>query len=151
MPQNDDIEEAVIDSPRMLVYKACLDEFSGVTNWWMPYLGFKPRGDPPIDREGAIVDAILNPTSRMKIKFSSKVTKIIAPRLIELEYAGSFIGTGKWIFEALNGKTKVQQRQNIRRNNLLLSLTAPFVDHKKAHSDIMHKGFKALNSYLSKK
>jgi hypothetical protein len=33
----------------------------------------------------------------------------------------------------------------------LFVLASPFVDKGKRHSDLIQKGFKALNSYLSKK
>ena len=151
MPKIDVISEAVIDSPPLVVYKALLNEFAGVTHWWMPILGFKLRGDLPIDREGAIFDATVNPTSRMNAKFSAKVTKIVEAKFIEEEIAGDFVGTGKWTFEPTDGKTKVQVRFNARTNRLLMSIFSPFVNFEKRHSDTMQKGFKALNSYLSKK
>ena len=128
-----------------------MNEIAGVTYWWMPYLEFKPRGDMPVDREGAIFDATINPTSRMNAKFSAKVTKIVEAKLIEEEIAGDFVGTASWTFEPKDGKTKVQFRFNARTNRLLMSLFSPFVDFEKRHSDTMQKGFKALNSYLSKK
>ena len=151
MPKIDVISEAVIDAPPMVVYKAILNEIAGVTHWWMPYMEFKLRGDIPIDREGAIFDATISPTSRMNAKFSAKMTKIVEAKLIEEEIAGDFIGTGTWTFEPTDGKTKAQYRFNARTNGLLYSLFSPFVNYGKRHSDIMEKGFKALNSYLSKK
>jgi len=151
MPKIDVISEAVIDSPPMVVYKAILNEASGVTHWWMPYMEFKLRGDMPIDREGAIFDATINPTSRMNAKFSAKLTKIVEAKLIEEEIAGCFVGTASWTFEPTDGKTKAQYRFNARTNGILYSLFSPFVNYGKRNSDIMEKGFKALNSYLSKK
>ena len=77
MPKYDVLNEAAIDSPPMVVYKAILNEHAGVTHWWMPILEFKLRGDMPIDREGAIFDVTVNPASRISsAKFSGKVTKI---------------------------------------------------------------------------
>jgi hypothetical protein len=151
MPRIDDISEVIIDSPPMVVYKALLNEVAGVTHWWMPYMEFKLRGDIPIDREGAIYDATINPTSRMNAKFSAKLTKIVEAKLIEEEIAGCFIGTASWTFEPTDGKTKAQSRLNVRTNGILYSLFSPFVNYGKRNSDIMEKGFKALNSYLSKK
>lgn len=151
MPRIDVISEAVIDSPPVEVYKALLNEVSGVTHWWMPYMGFKLRGETPIDHEGAIYDATINPTSRMNAKFSAKLTKIVEAKLIEEEVAGSFTGTASWAFEPMDGKTKVQVRFNVKTNGILLSLFSPFVDYGKNHRDIMEKGLKALNSYLSGK
>jgi len=134
----------------MVVYKAVLDEYAGVTHWFMPYIEYKLRGDMSVF-EGAIVDATINPKTRMKIKFSTKVTRIVEGKSIEEEYAGDFVGTGKWTFEPTDGKTKLQQRQNTRTNKLLFSIVAPLVKVEKGHSDTMQKGFKALNSYLSTK
>jgi len=151
MPKFDVIDEAVIDSPPMAVYTALLNEIKGVTHWWMPHMEFKMRGDVPIDREGAIFDATISPTSRMNAKFSAKITKIVEAKLIEDDITGDFVGTGKWTFEPIDGKTKMQFRFNARTNRLLISLFSPFVNIEKRHSDIMQKGFKALNSYLSKK
>ena len=151
MPKIDVHDEAVIDSPPMVVYKAILNEFAGVTHWWMPYIGFKLRGDMPFDREGAIYDITINPTSRMNAKFSAKLTKIVEAKLIEEEIAGCFVGTAAWTFEPTDGKTKAQYRFNARTNRLLFSFVSPFVNIGKRHSDTMQKGFKALNSYLNKK
>jgi len=147
MPKIDVVSEAVIDSPPMAVYKALLDEVSGVTQWWIPDMAFKIRGDTPIDHEGAIYDATINPTSRM----NAKLTKTVEAKLIEEEIAGCFTGTAGWTFEPTDGKTKVQVRFNVKTNGILLSLFSPFVDYGKNHRDVMEKRFKALNSYLSKK
>ena len=151
MPKIDVISEAVIDSPPMVVYKAFLDEIAGVTNWWMPHMKYELRGNIPIDREGAIFDATINPTSRMNAKFFAKVTKIVEGKLLEDEISGCFIGKGIWTFEPINGKTKVQFHMNARTNGLLYTIFAPFVNYEKNHTNIMDKGFKALNNYLSKK
>jgi len=151
MPKTDVVSEAVIDSSPMEVYKVFLDEISGVTNWWMPYMKYELRGDIPIDHEGAVFDATISPKSRMNAKFSSKVTKIVEGKLLEDDITGCFIGTGKWTFEPTDGKTKVQFRINARTNGLIYSIFAPFVNYEKNHTDIMEKGFKALNNYMSKK
>jgi hypothetical protein len=146
MPKYDVTDEAVLDSPPMVVYKAILDEYAGVTHWWMPILEFKLRGDMPIDREGAIGDMISKGA-----KCSFKVTKIVEAKSIEMEIAGDLVGTGTWTFEPTDGKTKVKYRSNVRTNKALFSLVSPFVNFGKTHSDNVQKGLKALNSYLNKK
>ena len=151
MPKIDAIDEVIIDSSPMEVYKALLNEVSGVTDWWMPYMKFKLRGDTPIDHEGAVYEATISPTSRMNVKFSAKMTKIVEGKLIEEEVSGCFIGTASWAFEPVDGKTKAQHRFNARTNGVVYSIFAPFVNYEKNHRDIMEKGFKALNNYLSKK
>ena len=151
MPRIDSVDEIIIDSPPIVVYKALLDEVSGVTNWWMPHMAFKLKGDIPINHEGAVYEAIINPTSRMNAKFSAKITKLVEGKLIEEEVSGSFVGTASWTFEPIDRKTRAQHRFNARTNGILYSIFSPFVDYRKNHSDIMQKGFKALNNYLSKK
>jgi len=151
MPKIDVVSEAIIDSPPMEVYKAFLDEISGVTNWWMPYMKYTMRGDIPIDHEGAVFDAIINPTSRMNAKFTAKVTNIVEGKLLEDDITGCFIGTGKWTFEATDGKTKVKFQINAKTNGLIYSIFAPFVNYEKNHRNVMDKGFNALNTYLTNK
>ena len=150
MSKIDVLDEAIIDAPPMVVYKAILNEYAGVTHWWMPILESKLRGDMPIDREGAIWDITMHARG-VTSNVSDKVTKIVEAKSIEYEVAGDFEGTGKYTFEPTDGKTKVQYRFNARTNRLLFSLVSPFVNIGKRHSDTMQKGFKALNSYLSKK
>jgi hypothetical protein len=144
-------DEAVIDSPPMVVYKTILNEFAGVTHWWMPILEFKLKGDIPIDHEGAIVDITNHSQRGMTIKYSFKITKIVEPKLIEVECTGDFEGPEEWTFEPTDGKTKVQTRGNSKPKRLLFVLVSPFVDFRKRQTDMIQKGFKALNSYLSKK
>jgi hypothetical protein len=146
MPKYDVTDETVIDSSVMEVYKAILNEYAGVANWWMPILEFKLRGDLPIDHEGAIGDM----TSK-GAKCSFKVTKIAKDNSIEMDITGDLVGTGTLTFEPADGKTKVKYRSNVRTNKALFSLVSPFVNFGKTHSDNMQKGFKALNNYLSKK
>lgn len=151
MPRIDSVSEAIIGSVPAEVYNALLDEVAGVTHWWMPHMSFKLKGDIPIDHEGAVYEATINPTSRMNVKFSAKMTKIVEGKLIEEDVSGCFIGTASWTFESTDGKTKAVHRFNARTNGIVYSIFAPFVNYEKNHTDIMEKGFKQLNSYLSKK
>jgi hypothetical protein len=143
------VDEAVIDSPPLVVFKAILNESAGITHWWMPHWESKSRGEPPFDCEGAIFDITVH--GKHAPRFSGKITKIAEGKLIEVELRGDFAGTGTWTFESIDGKTRVQYQWNVRPKRLSFVLAFPFVDMKKMHSDVMQKGFKALNSYLSKK
>ena len=151
VPKFDVLNEAIIDSSPMVVYKAILNEYAGVTHWWTPYLESQLGGDMPIDREGAIVDITIHLHHMTVSRFSCKITKIVEAKSVELEYVkGDYAGTGEWTFEPTDGKTKVQFRWKVRPKRLPF-LLSPFLDNGKMHSDVMQKGFKALNSYLSKK
>ena len=151
MVKMDVTDEAIIDGSPLEVYKAIIDEYSGITNWWLPTLEFKPRENKPFDCEDAICDMAAHGMG-MTAKFSVKMTKLEKAKSIEFDYSGDFIGTGKWTFEPIDGKTKVQYRMNVKTNRLLLNLVGPLMRNPaKPHSDTIKKGMKALNSYLSKK
>jgi hypothetical protein len=149
MPRIDVNDEGVIDASPMVVYKAVLNELSGITHWW-PMIVYKLRGDIPIDHVGAISDAAAH-NRGVTLRASFKVTKIVEAESIETEIAGDLQGTGTWTFEPINGKTKVQYRIDLRTNRLLFSVLSAFVNLGKEHSAEIQKVFKALNSHLSKK
>jgi hypothetical protein len=149
MPKIDAVDEGVIDHPPLVVFKAILNEHAGVTHWWMPHWESKLRKETPVNREGTIFDVTVH--GKHTPRFSSRITKVVEAKLIEVEVRGDFEGTGKWTFEPTNGKTRVQFRWNVRPKRLSFILASPFVDMGKIHSDVTQKGFKALNSYLNQK
>ena len=126
MPKFEVIDGAVMDAPPMAVFKAVLDEYSGVTHLWMPDLEFKPRAGNPMDREGSICDTTVRGHG-MVAKFSEKVTKIEPGKSLDFDMTGDFSGTEKWTFELTDGKTKVQVAWNGASHKLILSLVSPFV------------------------
>jgi hypothetical protein len=148
MPRIDAFDEAVIDSPPLIVFKAILDEYAGITHWRMPLVESKIREGTPHGREGAIYDATRH--TRGTPKGSLRITKIVEGKLIEVEEEGDFVGTGIWTFEPTNGKTKIGYRWSGRPKRLSFRLLSPFIDIRRMHSDGMQKIFIALNSYLSK-
>lgn len=149
MPKIDVVDEGVIDSSPLIVFKALLNEVAGNTHLWMPDSESKLRGKTPVGQEGAIFDVTVHRTGTPR--FSFKTTKITEGKLIEGEVEGDFIGTMTWTFELTDGKTRIRVRWNVRPKRLSFILFSPFVNMGKMHSDVVQKGFKALNSYLSKK
>lgn len=149
MPKVDVTDEAIIDSQPITVYNAFLKEISGITQWWMPHLQCKSRDGKLIDCEGAIFDAAIHPKSRLKARVSCRITEMVEPKTIALEYfSGDFLGTGEYTFEPIDVRTKVKFRFDVKTNKLLGPLIALFVDIPKGHSDVMQQGFKACNEYL---
>jgi hypothetical protein len=150
MPKLEVIDEGIINASPMAVYKAILDEYAGITHWWLPVLEFKPRGNK-FDCEGAACDLAAH-GSGMTAKFSVVITKIVEAKSIEFDYSGDFIGTGKWMLEPMEGKTKARYHLNVRTNRLFFSIIAPFMKNPaKPHSNTIQYGFKALNSFLINK
>ena len=142
-------DEVVMDGSPMAVYNAFLNEFFGFTNWWMPHIRFSPVGS--IVREGESFEAKIKPESRSSLRCSTKVAKLVEDKLIGLEYAGDFVGTGVYTFEPKGNRTAVRFRFVVRPKKLFFRLIAPFVDVAKAHSEVMQLGFKACNNYLVQK
>ena len=148
MTKVDVTDEAIIEKSPIIVYNAILSEISGITQWWMPNLQCKSRDSRLIDSEGDIFDAIIHPKSRLRVKVSCTITKMVEARSIALDYAGDFVGTGEYTFEPVNKGTKLKFRFNVKTRNPLATLLSPFVNLAKAHSEVMQQGFKACNDYL---
>lgn len=152
MVKIDVTDEYIMEAPPLAVYEAFINEVSGATQWWMPDLAFKPKENIPIGFEGAVFDIIAHPNSRLNAKFSCRAIKVVEARSVDLDiFAGDCIGSGHWIFEEIDGKTKVKIRFNVKTNNPLMSLLSPFVDLAKQHSEAVQNGFKACNDYLAKR
>ncbi len=152
MVKVDVTDEAIMDASALEVYKAFLDEVSGLTNWWMPHLAFELKTEEPVEREGAVFDIIANPNKRMKARFSCRVKNFVKAKSMDLDiFAGAVKGSGQWRFQEIDGKTKVQIRFNVKSNKLLVSIVSPFVDLAKSHSEAIQYGYKTCNEYLSKK
>jgi hypothetical protein len=147
MPKIESLDEAMIDGQSMVVYKAVLNEFGGVTHWWMPIHESKLRGNVPIDQVGAIVDIAIRRTGNAK--FSYKIIKLVEGKSIDMDISGDFVGTGSVTFEPVGDKTKMQFRWNVKVSKLAFVILSPFVSIANGHSEVMQAGFKQLNSYLT--
>jgi hypothetical protein len=146
MPKIESLDEAVIDGQPMVVYKAVLNEFGGLTHWWMPIHESKLRGDAPIT-EGSTVDIFIHRTGNAK--FAYKITKLVEGKSFDMEISGDFVGTGSCTFEPVDDKTKMQFRWNVKVAKLGFVILSPFISIAKGHSEVMQAGFKALSNYLS--
>jgi hypothetical protein len=149
MPKIDVTDESIIDAEPSIVFKALLDEFEGAKNWWIPHWEAKPIGDVPFRQVGGIIEITVHRIG--KPRWSAKSTEIIQNKFLKAEFfKGDFLGTGEWTLEPLEEKTKVKFRFNVKTNKLLFTLVSSnFIGN--IHSDVMQKGFKALNDYLNKK
>jgi uncharacterized protein YndB with AHSA1/START domain len=143
------VDEAMIDASPDTVFNAVLDEFTGVSHWWMPHFEIKPRADTPVRRTGMISDVTIHGAGT--IRFSWTVTMIAEGKSMGVEYNGDFTGTGEWVFEPVDGKKKVKYIWTGRPKRLLLVLALSFMDIKKVHSEAIQRGFKGLNDYIIKK
>lgn len=142
------VDEAMIDVSPDKVYNAVLDEFTGVSHWWMPLVDIKPRVDTPLRKTGMITDVTIHDATTTR--FSWTVTKLAEGKSIDVDYNGDFVGTGQWVFEPVDGKTRVKYIWNGRPVRLLLVLASYIADIKKNHSKVVQTGYKGLNEYFIK-
>jgi hypothetical protein len=143
------VDEAMIDASPDMAFNAVLDECAGVSHWWMPLYEIKPRAGTPVRRMGMVSDVTLH--GARTLRFSWTVTKIAEGKSVEVEYSGDFTATGEWVFEPVDGKTKLKYIWIGRSDRLLLALAFNFMDMKKLHSEAIQQGFKGLNDYIIKK
>jgi hypothetical protein len=149
LPKVDATDTGIINASPMAVYNAVMDEYSGVTRLWTSFLECRPRGDKPMDTEGAVCDLTIHKYG-MAARFSDKFIKTTQGKSIDLELSGDLIGNETWIFEPFEDKTKVTIHWKGATNRLLFSLF-PSGQAAKIHSGTVQQVFAALNSSLSKK
>ena len=149
MPKIDVTDEGIIDSQPSIVFNALLDEFEGAKNWWVPHWEAKMTGDVPFRQVGGTIMITVHRVGTPT--WYARSVEIVPKKLIKADFfEGDFLGNCKWTLEPVGDKTKMKFRFNVRTNKLLFTLVSPFVSIGKIHSDVMQKGFKSLNSYLSK-
>ena len=56
MPNYNVTDEGVIEADPSSVFKALVDEYSGISHWWMPYCEIKSRGDEKSFQKGSVFD-----------------------------------------------------------------------------------------------
>jgi uncharacterized protein YndB with AHSA1/START domain len=142
-------DEALIDADPSTVFNAIVDELGGITHWWMPHAESKFRGNTEkVNQVGSIIDLTIH--SIVTSTFSERFTEITQDKLIKVEiFEGDFLGTSEWTFEGSDGRTKGRYQWNAKSNRLLFTILSPLVNIGEIHSEIMQKGFKALNNYVS--
>ncbi len=150
MQEIDVVDEATVNGSPMVIYRAVVNELAGLTHWWMPVLESKPEaGATRIDHEGAVFDALVHGEKRT-MTTSNRVTKIREGELIQVEIWGDFRGVGTWTFEPMDNKTRVRFRWKVRPHRMAYVFAYYFVDMGKRHSEVMRKGFEALERSLEK-
>lgn len=148
MPKYDVVNEAVIDADVTTVFNEVLNA-NNYSMWWMPHVQAKIRGDEKVLQEESVFDIEVHRSITNTI--AARITDIVVNKSIKLEYfEGDFIGPCEYTFEAINGKTRIRYRWNIRTNKFLLTLLSLVPKLiPKGHSAVMKFGFKGLNNYLA--
>lgn len=140
MPKYNVVDEGVVEAEPMVVFKAVMDELAGVTHWSPPNVTYKLRGDAPL-RQGVVFDSTIK-AKGLTTNFGHKVIEIVEGKSIEYDVTGDALGTGKWIFELEEEKTKVRFLFDFRTNKLLRLFYL--------HLWILEKGIQTLCSHYSR-
>ena len=149
MPSWKVMDEAIINAAPSAVFRALVDEYSGRSSWWKPFLEAKLRGGGKALQGGSTFD--IHVRYRGKARFTGEITEIVECRLIRVAYTGGdFLGEGEWTLRPSDGKTKLNFLWSVRSDRFLLTLISPFVDVGKNHSEVVRLGFMGLNDHLSR-
>ena len=123
------------------------DEFSGLTHWWMPHWEAKQQKGFERGKVGSAIDITIH--RQFTPKFSVRATELVQHQLIRADlFEGDFIGKAEWSLEEINGNTKLSMMWSVKTNRLLLNILGIFINFGKKHSDVVQKGFIALNDFL---
>ena len=149
MPEIDVVDEAIIEADVATVFKAITDEAAGKTHWWRPYWEGKPRGGIPPDQVGGMIDITVR--KRATVRFTAKTVEV-TQNLLQVEFVeGAYRGEGIWIFEPVDGKTRLRYRWRVQPTGWLrwLLRLAPASERKgRSHHEVMKAGFEGLNQYV---
>jgi len=151
MSNYDVTDNAVIDADVSIVFKAMLD-VNNYSKWWMPHVEEKIRGGEKVLRKESVVDIKVHRIGTLA--FAGKIVDIIDNKSIKLEYfEGDFLGPCEYIFEPINGKTRIKFRWKVGLNRFSLRMLSIFAPKAipRGHSEVMKLGFKGLNDYLTQK
>lgn len=142
-------DEAVIHARPPEVFRALLDEFSGVTHWWAPHVRITPVSDPPFDHVGATARSAVH--SGVTVYFLWRIAASEPDRLIRIEYVeGDLVGVATLTLEPTHGGTLLSYEWDTRPVSWRARLLAPILNMGKRHSEVMRRGPEGLEAYLSK-
>ena len=60
MPSYDVYDEAIIDAPHQLVYKAIIDEYRGTSHWFQSQIEYKLRGEEQTLHKDSVIDILIH-------------------------------------------------------------------------------------------
>ena len=146
MPSYDLTDAAVIDATPEHIFRALLDEYSGVTHWWTQ-VESKPVGDIPFGQVGAACTVTVR--NRGTAHFTWKTVEIIENRFIRFEYVdGDLVGYGDLTLDSVGDTTRIEYHWRITTRGKA-NILGPLLNIKKRHSQVIQAGFRLLNERVT--
>jgi hypothetical protein len=155
MTKYDVFNEATIMATPAEIVGAFLEEASGRSQWWQPFLRMRQRGDKPLPEIGAAVDITVTGEGRLgqrwgNAHFSERVTAFDPDRRLVLEYFdGDFRGTEEWTLDPVDAAhTRIVTRWRTDPQGAV-RLAARFVDVPGSYSKVMQEGFRGIERFTA--
>jgi len=122
--------------------------------WWPGIRRAMIQGPESRIQVSSIVDYELKGSLPNVLQFSTKITGLQPPNIIELKSLGDLVGEGRGVLESQSDGTIVSFHWDVGMSNPFLNLIGklPFVKTmlEKSHNDMMAKGYQALKTRLAK-
>lgn len=147
MPSYDVIDRAVINATPEQIYRALVDEYSGVTHWWTQ-VESRPVGEIPFGRPGAVCTVTVR--NRGTARFTWRTAEIVENDLIRFEYLkGDLAGYGDLRLEPVGEATRVSYHWQVTTRGKA-HIIGPLLNISKRHSQVMQAGFRALAEQVAR-
>jgi hypothetical protein len=153
MTTYDLLDEATIVATPAEIVRALLDEAAGRSNWWLPFVKMRQRGDKPPTEIGAVIDFTVNGDGplgqKTTARFSGRVTVFEPDRRLLMNYfQGDFRGTAEWTLDPVDAThTRIATRWMTDPYGGM-RLWTRFVDVPGSQSKVMQKGFSAIERFV---
>ncbi len=148
MPSYEAIDQALIHATPERVFRALVDEYSGVTHWWTP-VEAKPIGEIPFGQVGAVSRVTVR--NHGTARFTWKTTEIVENRLFRFEYLdGDLSGFGDLRLEPEGDATRISYLWKVKTRGRA-HILGPLLNIRKRHSEVIQEGFRALAEELARR
>jgi uncharacterized protein YndB with AHSA1/START domain len=147
VPRYSAVDEAIITACPRVVFRALIDECSGATSWWAPWVRVTSADGARFDRVGATARSEVH--NLVTARFTWRIAELRENELIAIDYLdGDLVGHGDLTLEPLGEYTQLRYAWDVRTNGLKANLLGPLLRMDRRHSQVVVAGFEGLNAYL---
>lgn len=118
--------------------------------WWSCWRKAQYRGGEAQSKVGSIIDNEVKGTLPYSLRFTTEVTLIQAPHLLETKSTGDTVGSGKIVLEEAEGGTDVTYYWDVATANPVFNVMGKFSFVRKMieqnHEFVMEAGYRGLKS-----
>jgi hypothetical protein len=150
VPSYSAVDQATILARPPAVFRALIDECSGLTHWWAPWVVVSSADGERFDHVGATATSAVH--NIVTARFTWRIADLRENELIAIEYLdGDLVGMGVLTLEPLGDDTQLRYEWEVRTKGLKAGLLGPLLRMDKRHSQVVEAGFVGLNAFLADK